>query len=246
MVYAVKDGWVEINKVYVGPDAEHYYTLLPDSSRYQNVQIVKINRKSSQTEYITEGQKDVTSIVRILKSPADPSRTIIYYMSTGEGAPGQRHYRSVDLPTSRKVYEGYDGALPSAKHHTQQGRQAYWQKEASRPGSSQPGSSSSSSSPSFTSSSASSASSFNDRCYTCDHLELKQCLYNRVQLSSAASYYVHECLGPDIPYSTLRASADDAFARPWLNNEKLEASLATKLMPTVRTEVINTTDGYCK
>lgn len=220
---------MEINKVYVGPDAEHYYTLLPDNSRYQNMQIVKINRKSTQSEYITQGHKDVTSIVRILKSPTDPSRTIIYYMSTGEGAPGQRHYRSVELSTSRKVL------APSSKQQQQKPLYLGWQNEASR----------SSSSPSFTSSSASS-SSLIEQCYTCDQIELKQCLYNRVQLSTNASYYVHECLGPAIPYSTLRASSDDAFARPWLNNDKLEAALATKLMPTVRTEVINTTDGYCK
>lgn len=43
----VKDGWVEVNKIYVGPDQENYYTLIADESKRKNVQIVQINIKVS-------------------------------------------------------------------------------------------------------------------------------------------------------------------------------------------------------
>lgn len=193
---------------------------------------MKINRKSLQTEYVTSGRKDVTDILRILPSGSD-DRTTIHYMATREGAPGQRHYYSVEVATSRKSFFG-----SNKQQHQQAKPPAYsgWPKEGM--GRNSAGSSSSSSSVSFS-----------EQCHTCDQLELKQCLYNRVQLSRAASYYVHECLGPGIPYSTLveRAESDQTNARrPWLNNDQLAASLATKLMPTVRTEVFNTTEGYCK
>ena len=36
-----------MNKVYVGPDKEHYYTLLPDTTKYKNMQIVQIHIKVS-------------------------------------------------------------------------------------------------------------------------------------------------------------------------------------------------------
>lgn len=226
--------------MYVGPDGEHYYTLLPDETRERNVQIVKINRKSLQTEYVTSGRKDVTDILRILPSGSD-DRTTIHYMATREGAPGQRHYYSVEVATSRKSFFG----SPNKQQHQQQAKPpAYsgWPKEGM--GRNSAGSSSISSSSSV---------SFSEQCHTCDQLELKQCLYNRVQLSRAASYYVHECLGPGIPYSTLvereESEGDQQTStsrRPWLNNDQLAASLATKLMPTVRTEVFNTTEGYCK
>lgn len=44
-MYEVPDGWLEINKVYVDPNKGHYYTLLPDNSKFKNVQIAKIDIK---------------------------------------------------------------------------------------------------------------------------------------------------------------------------------------------------------
>lgn len=150
---------------------------------------------------LTEGKKDVTSIVRIVETK--DGKTVIYYMSTREGKPGERHAYSVPVPR-RKVFEKshlYSSAWP----------------EAAQVRSSQ-------------------------RCLTCDIPELKSCLYNRMQLSRQATYFVHECLGPEIPYSVLRRTDNDAFSEPWLNNQALEETLATKLLPTVRTELINRSD----
>lgn len=84
------------------------------------------------------------------------------------------------------------------------------------------------------------------KCYTCDLIEQNQCLYNRVSFSQKSTYLLHECLGPDIPYSTVkRANTPENATLFWEENENLKSNLANKLLPIVQTELINKTD-YCK
>lgn len=84
------------------------------------------------------------------------------------------------------------------------------------------------------------------KCITCDQIELNQCLYNRITFSKNGTYYIRECLGPNIPYSTLHLLNDDGgnnnYTREWEMNEKLKMTLSRKLLPTIVTEIINKTD----
>ncbi|XP_027197777.2 prolyl endopeptidase FAP-like isoform X2 [Dermatophagoides pteronyssinus] len=83
------------------------------------------------------------------------------------------------------------------------------------------------------------------KCITCDQIELNQCLYNRLTFSHNGTYYIRECLGPNIPYSTLHRLNDDDdhnYTRQWEMNEKLKLTLSKKLLPTIVTEIINRTD----
>ena len=155
----------------------------------------------------------MTSILKIVQ-PQDSNQTVIYYMSTREDKPGERHAYSVQVPSKR---------ISSGHYESLYGRPRLYLgkvKENQR---------------------------INERCYTCDQTELSPpaCLFNRVQLSRQATYFVHECLGPQIPYSTLRRTDISDFSDPWLNNDILEDSLSKKLLPTVETVIINKTD-YCK
>lgn len=160
--------------------------------------------QTKQTEYLTSGHKDVTSILRIVAPDSSRSNnTVIYYMSTREDKPGERHVYSVEVTTRKMPLGQYESHL--------KGSRLYRGKT-------------------------------NHQCYTCDQIELNQCLYNRVSFSTKASYFVHECLGPEIPYSTLRRMDNLTNSAPWLNNDPLKVSLENKLLPTVRTELINATD----
>lgn len=226
--YMVKDGWVEVNKIYVGPDQENYYTLIADESKRKNVQIVQINIKTGRANYVTDGERDVTNIIRIVRRPSF-NTTLIFYMATREGKPGERHAFSVEV-SSRQLMSsnGHFHVLAQQQQQQQQRRQQAnllhhsFGQQANR--------------------SRVVLSRGNDHCYTCDQIELNQCLYNQVQISTEATYYVHQCLGPDIPYSTLRRTDNLTFAEPWLNNRALQSTLENKWLPTVRTELINKTD----
>lgn len=81
-------------------------------------------------------------------------------------------------------------------------------------------------------------------CLTCNQTDFP-CLSNRIRLSKRGSHFVHECLGPDIPSSFIRKSDGNSlhhWNRTWETNEKLKSLLSTKLMPTIKTELINRTD----
>lgn len=81
-------------------------------------------------------------------------------------------------------------------------------------------------------------------CLTCNQTNF-QCLSNRIRLSKNGNHFVHECLGPDIPSSFIRKSEENSFQhwnRTWETNAKLKLLLSTKLLPTIKTELINRTD----
>ncbi|KPM02289.1 hypothetical protein QR98_0006980 [Sarcoptes scabiei] len=85
------------------------------------------------------------------------------------------------------------------------------------------------------------------RCYTCDQIELNQCLYNRVTFSQFGSYYLQECLGPEIPYSTIRKSTQSSsrLNQSWESNGKLYRMLSKKSLPTIKTELIDRNGRFC-
>ena len=149
----------------------------------------------------------MTSILRIVGPDSIYNNTIIYYVSTREDKPGERHIYSVEVPGRKMSLGQFDS-------HFKTSNLLYKTKTT-------------------------------DMCYTCDQIELNQCLYNSVSLSTKASYFVHQCLGPELPYSTLRRISNLTDIRPWLNNNALKATLENKLLPTVRNELIPASN-YCK
>merc|ERR1711963_264760 len=69
------------------------------------------------------------------------------------------------------------------------------------------------------------------KCITCD-LETQrgnECKYNSIKMSTNAQYYVHSCLGPDIPEVVLRSVQDDHQVKYIFElNEDLETQLQNK------------------
>ena len=68
-------------------------------------------------------------------------------------------------------------------------------------------------------------------CITCD-LETQrgnECKYNSIKMSTNAQFYVHSCLGPDIPEVVLRSVQDDHQVKYIFElNEDLETQLQNK------------------
>jgi hypothetical protein len=72
------------------------------------------------------------------------------------------------------------------------------------------------------------------------------CLYHNAVFSPASTYYVLECLGPGIPYSTLYKTA---MPKPKLivnlqNNTRLRENVAKMAMPQIKTFPVQISGGY--
>jgi len=70
-------------------------------------------------------------------------------------------------------------------------------------------------------------------CVTCELRTTRGqlCLRNSVEFNWEASYYVHTCLGHDIPESVLRRASDNALVFVFEDNLELEEKLNTKMLP---------------
>lgn len=153
--------------------------------------------QKGELKYLTSGEKDVTAILQVTRS-MQTGNTVVYYMSTRDDKPGERHAYSVEEPSTKRYFNShYD--LPVKQPPEVQ-------------------------------------------CYTCDRIEQNQCLYNRISWSKQSTYYIQECLGPDIPFSVLKRADDQNSTVPWVDNQQLRKNLANKLLPTIKTELINRGD----
>nr|XP_046920004.1 prolyl endopeptidase FAP-like isoform X3 [Dermatophagoides farinae] len=197
----LNNGWIEISSIHVDQYGKNYYILHGDESSEQFVQIIKVNIKTGEKNFITSGKRDVTKILKIIPiyNNDGSESNKIYYLATRTNKPGERHvYNVLDKTKWMFNRNNNDGDVDDTK------------------------------------------------CITCDQIELNQCLYNRITFSKNGTYYIRECLGPNIPYSTLHLLNDDGgnnnYTREWEMNEKLKMTLSRKLLPTIVTEIINKTD----
>ncbi|XP_076446173.1 dipeptidyl peptidase 4-like isoform X3 [Babylonia areolata] len=69
-------------------------------------------------------------------------------------------------------------------------------------------------------------------CLTCD-LDPKRCEYVQAVFSPSSKYYILQCLGPAVPYYSLRSPFDDVELRRLENNTVFGERLAKKAMPQV-------------
>lgn len=71
------------------------------------------------------------------------------------------------------------------------------------------------------------------QCITCELRTVRGdlCKYNQVSFNNDASYYIHTCLGPNIPEVVLRSIADDqAVKYVFETNQLLEEQLSSKAL----------------
>ncbi len=57
------------------------------------------------------------------------------------------------------------------------------------------------------------------------------CSYNSVSFSTDLTYYIHDCLGPDIPESVLRLTDTGEVLYPLEENARLRRTVEEKAMP---------------
>lgn len=182
--------------------------------------------------FLTYAKRDVTKILKIIND-IETMGDIIYYMATRENHPGERHaYSVLDLNDQNNHHH----------HHLLHDHRNYYQKGIIERHQIKTDGSFNHSELLVLKSTIS-----KHRCYTCDQIELNQCLYNRVTFSQFGSYYLQECLGPEIPYSTIRKSTQSSsrLNQSWESNGKLYRMLSKKSLPTIKTELIDRNGRFC-
>ena len=57
------------------------------------------------------------------------------------------------------------------------------------------------------------------------------CLYSTATMNPTMDYYVHQCLGPSIPYAQVRSLPDNKFITTLQSNERLDVDTSLKAFP---------------
>ena len=71
------------------------------------------------------------------------------------------------------------------------------------------------------------------------------CLYNSAKFSPSFKYYVHECLGPEVPSTNLRLTSDNSFLDLLQGNAAVNEKLKMLAQPKLKTfkVLLNTGDS---
>lgn len=94
-------GWLDINDDLLALDAQHYLLIMykfegDDVGNFRHVARVSLRADArNEFEFVTGGRREVLSFGRV--DARAPDARLLYYTSTVEGEPGQRHLYSVAL-----------------------------------------------------------------------------------------------------------------------------------------------------
>lgn len=103
--YTVKvdNGWLEVIDIFPDPSGKQYYLTLPDTTDAKNVQIYAVSVSTSKATKLTDKACDVISISKVITKPEDTKSSILYYMSTEVGKPGERHLMTLETQNDIKT-----------------------------------------------------------------------------------------------------------------------------------------------